>query len=280
MALKPTNPNRTPPRSTIAGRDAAAAFSPAPNGTIGLPRERADGVDQCLFAVVAGMVVRQRQRVEPCTAQRSEQLRAATERVTTLGRFTAGGEGALQVADREVGPTQHPRHRRQRRSRVRDAAAEHHVTHDEEVARAGVVADRVHPTDPRGHHRRPHGIERYDGQGARVTFDGARCARRAGRPRTTRSPCQRVTRPEVSRTGLRASEVELRTGRVPDHHQRLGRCGGPTATACRGRRIRRLRPEPARSPPAGESAHPASIAAAAASARSRSRHTPTLRRTG
>ena len=41
-----------------------------------------------------------------------------------------------------------------------------------EVARAGVVADRVHPADSRGHHRRPHGFERYDGQGARVTFDG------------------------------------------------------------------------------------------------------------
>ncbi len=106
-------------------------------------------------------------------------------------------------------------------------------------------------------------------RGSRST---ASSARRAGRPRTTRRPCQRATRPVVSRAGLRASEVELRTGRVPDHHQLLGRClglRGSTAWCPVGVASGDSDREPARSPPAGESAHPASIAAAAASARSR-----------
>ncbi len=204
--------------------------------------EGRDGVEQGLFAVVACVVVRQRHRVEPRAAQRPEKLRAATERVATLGRFTAGGQGALQVADREVGASQEPRHRRQRSSRVRDSTAEHHVPHDEESQRVTPVADGVDAGDASRDDRRPDGPERYDGQGARVTFDGGDCPS-GGQPTDHPASLPPVHPAGGQRAGLRASEVELRTGRVPDDDHRLGRLrlrGRRRARRCRlrGRRPR------------------------------------------
>ena len=280
IALKPTNPNRTPPRSMTAGRDAAAALSPAPNGTTGLPARVATESSRACFAVVTCVVVRQRHRVEPRAAQRSEKLRTATERVTTLGRFTPGGEGALQVADREVGASQEPRHRRQRSSRVLDSTAEHHVPHDKESQRVTPVADGVDAGHASRDDRRPDGPERYDGQGARVTFDDI------DRPPGRQPPNHPEALPAIhpardQRTGLRASEVELRTGRVPDDDQRLGRSRPRGRGRACGSRIRRRRSR-ARAIPCGRFS--GRVSAPGQHRRSRgereqpSRHTCTLRR--
>ena len=101
----------------------------------------------------------------------------------------------------------------------------------------------------------------------------ASMARGVDRPRTTRSPCQRATCPEMSRRAC--ARVRSSCGRVACPTTTIDPFGG-SATAgseADGMRVGVASGdsdrEPARSPPVGGSAHPASIAAAATSARSR-----------
>ena len=195
--------------------------------------------------------------------------RACPRRSHSPASGAPGRESALQVADREVGPAQEGRHRSERRRRVRHPAGQHDVTHDDEPraprrSRTGSTpatraATTVGPTASRGTTARVRG-----------SLSTAAIARRPGRSRTTLSPRQRAVCPEMS---LRAcARVRSSCGRVACPTTTIGSAGAVfegalvvRVGAASGDSDREL----ARSPPAGGSAHPASIAAAAASARSR-----------
>ena len=126
-AMKPT---RTPSRSMITGRRAAAKFRPAPTVWI-WPESKRARVCRSASAVVSDVVVGQGQQIEP--GRRSAGLtRGLAAKSRPLSRRPVGGQRRLEVAERDLGGRQPLGERLQRRSgvstvTVADAAAEHDV---------------------------------------------------------------------------------------------------------------------------------------------------------
>ena len=206
--------------------------------------EPVDGLHQRRLAVVAGVVVRQRERVEARCPQALRHPRVGGERVAALGGGAVRRERALEVADGDVGGAEAALHRPERVRRVAlrrgplaDPPAEHDVADhgqggDPGRVRAGRpdrvasrVAQRVHALhrqhpdpgpDLAGGRppRRVSGASDRSADGSRVTV-----SRPPGRPELRPPPDAAVEQ----QPGLAPGEVGGRTAYVHREHQRLGR---------------------------------------------------------
>ena len=139
IASKATMPNACRSRSTTTGRAALSQVGPGADGHEAAgpaPGRRSRPAPR---AVVAGVVVGQRQHVEAGQPQPLPHRGSRAERVAALARRPGRRQRALQVADGQVRGCEPPRHRPQGSGRVVDGSqpvadptAQHHVTGDQD----------------------------------------------------------------------------------------------------------------------------------------------------
>ncbi len=211
MALKPRKPNRRPPRSTIAGRAAAARSRPAPNGLTRLRRSAPTVSSSASSPKSPAWLL----------ASESASNPAWCRRPTSAGlppNESLPWVGAPRV-DRVLSRLPTVRSARRSREAIGASASAGSVTPRASITSPTTVSSTaprrlLTGSTPSTRAATTVGPTAASGTTARVpaSRSTAATARRAGRPATTRIPRHRLTRPDVSRRNC--AVVRSSCGRV------------------------------------------------------------------